>query len=396
MARKKKGHKELPNSSSTQNKEQTTTTTNNNNNSNLNSQKSESFEDLLQKSTEAAEQKFQQYQSDSELMALKQKLNLEKNKSNLFLIKSYSFIDKTNNKKPLKLKKQNTIEQCENLTESRDLKEAKDQLDLKKKGKNKTDKKTKLENKDEKLEKPKKPPKLKKIKKSKSTYDSTENLQDLQDLLRKPSIIMEDEEHISSSKTPLRPQSLPLAKREHKVVTKAKTLDDIETPRLKRDSFLRHSLQSIRRSFSSSKKHANNISITSSSSSSNSSSASSNSSGVMDLGRKSKTKTNNKDIANLKDVEDHLEAVEFSDSQRKPCQIVITVSNKENEENAHINNCSHCLQTLKSTNSSPPPTRSSYSTMDPLTVLKEEEDEKDGNIESCTSSFTSCTNAQER
>ncbi|KAM7348382.1 uncharacterized protein ACRADG_007715 [Cochliomyia hominivorax] len=335
-----------------------------------------SLNDLVLQQTTAAEQKFQQHQSDSEVMALKQKLSLEKNKSNLFLIKSYSFIDRTNNKPALELQKQNTLPESEEKS-SLDLINSKEIKENKRKSKSKSN--TKLEDKPGKLEKPKKPPKLKKIKKSKSIYDSMENLQDLQDLLRKPSIIPEDEEH----KIMPRPQSMPVTQSGHRVIIKAKTLDDIETPRLKRDSFIRHSLQSIRRSFSSSKKYSNNISITSSSSSSNSSSASSNSSAIMESRTKrSKSKSNKqKDIANLQDVEEQnylisVEEKEQPDGSLHSCQNNLTVK----EQN-----------TLKSSNSC-----ALYNTLDPLTVLREE-DEKETGMESNNNNLNSpCTNITQR
>ncbi|XP_023304408.2 serine-rich adhesin for platelets-like [Lucilia cuprina] len=327
-------------------------------------------ENLLQ---QKQQQNFTQYQSDGELMELKQKLNLEKNKSNLFLIKSYSFIDKTNNKRPSsiinvkekKFREFDKFQQQHNVEKEESKEETKEES----KSKSKKSAKSKLVQKgEEKKEKPKKPPKLKKMKKSKSTHDSTENLEEFQELLRKPSVILEDEVKTEMTK---RPQSLPVSQNQHRSVIKSKTLDDIETPRLKRDSFIRHSLQSIRRSFSSSKKHNNNINfISSSSTSSSSSSSCSNSSMVSDPKRtKTKTKDFNKDIGNLKDVEDsnYLIAVKEEDSvdgmqmDSQPCNVVITLNDAQTLETNSIN-----TNTLLT-----PP----Y-TMDPLAVLKEE-DEKD-------------------
>ncbi|XP_037814831.1 uncharacterized protein LOC119605661 [Lucilia sericata] len=334
-------------------------------------------ENILQQQQQQQQQKFTQYQSDGELMELKQKLNLEKNKSNLFLIKSYSFIDKTNNKRPssvinvkAKLQEFDKFQQKTLSTEQNVEKE-----ESKSKSK-KSSKSKQFQKGEEKKEKPKKPPKLKKMKKSKSTHDSTENLEDFQELLRKPSVILEDE--VKTAQV-ARPQSLPVSQNQHRSVIKSKTLDDIETPRLKRDSFIRHSLQSIRRSFSSSKKHNNNISFTSSSSSSSSASSSSsgcsNSSILSDSLRKTKTKDFNKDIGNLKDIEDsnYLIAVEEEDFVdgvvvSQPCNVVITLNDAQTLQSNPVN-----------TNTPQPPSNSSFSTsytMDSLAVLKEE-DEKD-------------------
>ncbi|XP_065364331.1 uncharacterized protein DDB_G0284459-like isoform X1 [Calliphora vicina] len=346
--------------------------------------KRSSFDEHMLQQPQQQQQK-PQYQSDGELMDLKKKFNLEKNKSNLFLIKSYSFVDKTNNKRPTTTTTQHNLNVKQKLEEfDKFHSQMLDNTTKCNKNKtHKTNKQQKQMEKTEKPEKPKKPPKLKKMKKSKSTHDSTENLQELQELLRKPSVILEDE---VNSTNPKRPQSLIVTQNQHHTVIKSKTLDDIETPRLKRDSFIRHSLQSIRRSFSSSKKYQNNISFTSSSSSS---SSSSNSSAVSDTLKRSKTKDCNKDIGNLKDVEEtnYLIAVEedeedgcsLSSTMDRPCNVVITLNDvqtleQQQQPQQHSLECS-TSNALSCTNSSTP---CPLYTMDSLAVLKEE-DEKDLN-----------------
>lgn len=157
------------------------------------------------------------HSSDSEVMELHKSIKLQKTKRNLFLIKSYSFIDKANNSNKTK----NTLKT------------------------NAEEYVTKQIDKNSKENKPKK------IKKSKSSYDSTEDLSDIQDILRKHERL-----ELPSSKRPL---SLPLQP-QHGKLSKSKTLDDCDLSSSpvsppKRESFLRHSFQSIRRSFSSSKKY---------------------------------------------------------------------------------------------------------------------------------------------
>ncbi|XP_013104657.2 uncharacterized protein LOC106085140 isoform X1 [Stomoxys calcitrans] len=191
--------------------------------------------------------------SDSELSEIKQ---LEKNKSNLFLIKSYSFIDKTNARRPNSLNIPQKLQEFENyhtllLEESSPVTPLKEDHHKAKEKFKETKKNSK------------KSSKLGKMKKSKSTYDSLEDLSEFQDILRKPTVILDCEPSGDSSKRPL----TFVVDNPHKPVVKSKTMEDI-APLIKRESFIRHSLQSIRRSFSSSKK-----SQISSSSSNNSSSA---------------------------------------------------------------------------------------------------------------------------
>lgn len=243
--------------------------------------------------------------SDSEIFDAKKKTQLQKNKSNLFLIKSYSFIDKSNVRRPKVVNIPQKLHDFENYHSM--LKDEISATEL-----NCTDKQRKAM---EKFEKSSKKSKHNKLKKSKSTYDSTEDLQEFRDILRKPSVILEDEVS-ASSKRPLTFQS----EKPHRPVVKSKTMEDIDTsPHIKRESFIRHSLQSIRRSFSSSKKY--NISTSSSSavasassassSSAASSSASSSSSSCSDTSgsmKKPKTKKNNSNNQKLKDKE-HMEDV---------------------------------------------------------------------------------------
>ncbi|TMW48033.1 hypothetical protein DOY81_006897 [Sarcophaga bullata] len=346
----------------------------NQNQNNCNCKAIESSDDQL------PEIKTLKYQSDSELMDLK---NYEKNKSNLFLIKSYSFIDKTNNKrktqqqygKPPKLKEIKFNDKFTKNVSSMEVKNFKN---------TEQEKIVKL---CEKPEKPKKPPKLKKMKKAKSTHDSTENLHELQQLLRRPtppSIVLQDEENAK------RPLSLPpaTANHNHKPVAKAKTLDDIETPRLKRDSFLRHSLQSIRRSFSSSKKSTNPSHISCSSNSS--SSSSSNCSSVSVPNRKSfKTKDQLKDVANLSEIEEdanYLIAVKEEEDQTSSYTAINTSTSESCDIITNLNNGNTNDDPIENTSTShlshlsPPASALLHSTMDTssLAVLKEEE-EKDFN-----------------
>lgn len=318
------------------------------------------------------------YQSDSELMDLK---NYEKNKSNLFLIKSYSFIDKTNNKRKIqqqygKAPKLKEIQFNDKFTRNVSSMEVKNC---------KNTEQDKIVKPCEKPEKPKKPPKLKKIKKAKSTHDSTENLHELQQLLRRPtppSIVLQDTDNDK------RPLSLPPITANHKPVAKAKTLDDIETPRLKRDSFFRHSLQSIRRSFTSSKKSTNPSHISCSSNSS--SSSSSNCSSVSVPNRKLfKTKDKLKDVANLSEIEEdanyligvkeeddkaNCTATNTSTSISETCDVI---TNNGNTNDRTIDNTS----TSHLSRLSPTAFALLHSTMDSssLAVLKEE-DEKDFNL----------------
>lgn len=343
-----------------------------------------------------SEQKTLKYQSDSELMDLK---NYEKNKSNLFLIKSYSFIDKTNSKKRIQnggnsMMQLKEIQMNGNFT--RNIMENRNEKTMKNSKQEKIVKTLEKPEKPEKSEKSKKPPKLKKLKKAKSTHDSTENLYELQQLLRKrppatPSIILQD---VNNAKRPL---SLPITanhhpnhhNHNHKPVAKAKTLDDLETPRLKRDSFLRHSLQSIRRSFSSSKKSTNSSHISCSSNSS--SSSSSNCSSVSVPNKKSfKTKDQHKDVANLSEIEEdvnYLIAVKEEEDQAYcNSNATSTYSNNITSAPCDINDGSHDLIDGSAAIISTHVTRHSplagglHSTMDSssLAVLKEE-DEKDVN-----------------
>ncbi|XP_075156983.1 uncharacterized protein LOC142230228 isoform X1 [Haematobia irritans] len=233
------------------------------------------------------EKKHMQHASDSELCDIKQ---LEKNKSNLYIIKSYSFIDKTNTRRPKSLnipKKRDEFDIFHNL-----LVDDEESSPVAKEEKHKTIEKSKKSEKQA-----KKSSKLSKMKKSKSTYDSTEDLEEFQDILRRPAVILECEVSGDSCKRPL----TFVLDNPHKPVGKSKTMEDIETPPLiKRESFIRHSLQSIRRSFSSSKKYqisvssSSNTSSACSSASSTSSSSSSSDQQINSLKKSKSKKTKDK------------------------------------------------------------------------------------------------------
>uniref|UniRef100_A0A1I8N1I3 GRAM domain-containing protein n=1 Tax=Musca domestica TaxID=7370 RepID=A0A1I8N1I3_MUSDO len=196
--------------------------------------------------------------SDSEVFDVKTKTGLQKNKSNLYLIKSYSFIDKTNSRRPTSLNIPQKLQEFENyhtllLEEASPVKEKEKPKKKEKMEKSSASKKNKAAAKKDKLVDP-------------------EDLKEYQHILRNPKLILEYEAQpcTSSRKRPLTIS----VDNPHKPVVKSKTTEDIETsPQMKRESFIRYSLQSIRRSFSSSKKYP--ISSSSSSSSAACSSASS-------------------------------------------------------------------------------------------------------------------------
>ncbi|XP_050331473.1 serine-rich adhesin for platelets-like isoform X1 [Bactrocera neohumeralis] len=173
-----------------------------------------------------------------------ERLNAQKNESKLFLIKSYSFIDKSLKSHALP---QKSKQRAENFTSFRHI----DALLLHaatakppasaKNEQNKTNAKAKAQ----------------KCKAHKTDSDEDE---DLRALLRHPSVIMEGVE----SEMHVRPKSMPSAAMTNTRPPPDPAASPPPTGKsnkskqndFKRESFLRHSLQSIRRSFSSHKKFA--------------------------------------------------------------------------------------------------------------------------------------------
>ncbi|XP_054731246.1 serine-rich adhesin for platelets-like isoform X2 [Anastrepha obliqua] len=164
--------------------------------------------------------------SDSHIARLK----AQKNQSNLFLIKSYSFIDKSLKNHALPQKSKSTLDNLSSLRQTGAL-----LLDDTHTGKA-------FEN-----------AKAANNKKKTKSKQSNDSVADLRPLLRHPSVIAEG----VVSETPVRPKSLPIPAAAH-----SHTQPDSVAPPLrhnksdkcvpnvfKRESFLRHSLQSIRRSF---------------------------------------------------------------------------------------------------------------------------------------------------
>lgn len=323
------------------------------------------------------------HNSDSEVFDVKQKLQLQKNKSNLYIIKSYSFIDKSNVRRPQTLNIPQKLQEFENY-HSMLLEEANSPVKV---HKIKSKEKSVQCEKQDKLSK--KPAKHNKLKKAKSTYDSYEDLQDYSDILRKPEVMFDCEgEGVSSSRK--RPLTFPdNPGNKHKPVVKSKTMEDIETsPLIKRESFIRYSLQSIRRSFSSSKKYQISSSSSNSSASANCSSACSSSSSTSSTSsssdttnsfKKSKSKTKDKDKDKDKVKSQN---VQVPEEPKYTVQTTIALEHSScKEDEASLSSSSVPVVVLTSssglsTSSSSSSANSNSSNSNGLAVLKEE-DEKD-------------------
>ncbi|XP_073832676.1 uncharacterized protein [Musca autumnalis] len=313
--------------------------------------------------------------SDSEVFDVKtQTQELQKNKSNLYLIKSYSFIDKSNVRRPKNLNIPQKLQEFENyhtmlLEEASPVKESKARFE----------KSTKKE---------KKSKSSKKAAKA-AAYDLSEDLKEYQDILRNPKLILEYEGTPTSkagSSSRQRPLTINMDN-PHKPLVKSKTTEDIETsPQMKRESFIRYSLQSIRRSFSSSKKYQISSSSSSSSSAacSSASSTSSSSSGAENNSFK-KPKSKNKEKQKLaseapKDADCNLAQItsgcdenNLMESQvaKEVMQASSCCSTVDNANNTTLNCNSNTPLTLAATANA-----SAASNAAGLAVLQEE-DEKD-------------------